>query len=308
MKTYSRLTLAFLLLILFVPSVGADEPPENGKHLEHHGNEEKKSDGNPWDGGKLNEPFVFDWSEDAEIKNRASVETRTHTLQGKLPEGSVHFDVLLPDGAILSRRLRRLNHKDSRARIRHQFAKEQSKRAALDCEWELILSPTQTASADDGKPNELRTKIIVEQHLNIRSPGSQKIPTKESAIVAEYKRLRDEYLASEQEWKKLLKKAKNRAEGSPVVWPRSVRLQNPMKKLQHTFRWLGNAIDGIRTAQAIIAQLTNSVIEYRVYVQPPDDQGQIVLMQSPGFAKETASKADLERLEKRAAEIEAKPR
>jgi hypothetical protein len=33
MKTYSRLTLAFLLLILVVPQVGADAPHENGKEV-----------------------------------------------------------------------------------------------------------------------------------------------------------------------------------------------------------------------------------------------------------------------------------
>ena len=33
MKTYSRLTLSFLLLILMVPQVGADEPPEGGKEV-----------------------------------------------------------------------------------------------------------------------------------------------------------------------------------------------------------------------------------------------------------------------------------
>ena len=44
MKTYSRLTLAFLLLILVVPQVGADEPPENGKHVEYYENGNKKSE------------------------------------------------------------------------------------------------------------------------------------------------------------------------------------------------------------------------------------------------------------------------
>jgi len=38
MKTYSRLTLAFLLLILVVPQVVADEPPKDGPHVEHHEN------------------------------------------------------------------------------------------------------------------------------------------------------------------------------------------------------------------------------------------------------------------------------
>ena len=33
MKTYSRLTLAFLLLILVVPQVGGDEPLESGEEV-----------------------------------------------------------------------------------------------------------------------------------------------------------------------------------------------------------------------------------------------------------------------------------
>ncbi len=33
MKTYSRLILTFLLLILVVPQVGGDEPSEKGKHF-----------------------------------------------------------------------------------------------------------------------------------------------------------------------------------------------------------------------------------------------------------------------------------
>ena len=42
MKTYSRLTLAFLLLILVVPQVGADEPPKDGPHVEYYENGKKK--------------------------------------------------------------------------------------------------------------------------------------------------------------------------------------------------------------------------------------------------------------------------
>ena len=33
MKTYSKLVLSFLFLILVVPPVGADEPPQNGKEV-----------------------------------------------------------------------------------------------------------------------------------------------------------------------------------------------------------------------------------------------------------------------------------
>ena len=42
MKTYSRLLLNFLLLILVVPQVGA-ERPENGKHVEYHDNGQKEA-------------------------------------------------------------------------------------------------------------------------------------------------------------------------------------------------------------------------------------------------------------------------
>jgi len=41
MKTYSRLTLAFLLLILIVPQVRANEPPENGPHVKYYDNGQK---------------------------------------------------------------------------------------------------------------------------------------------------------------------------------------------------------------------------------------------------------------------------
>ena len=41
MKTYSRLTLAFLLLILVVPQVSADEPPKDGPYVEYHNNGKK---------------------------------------------------------------------------------------------------------------------------------------------------------------------------------------------------------------------------------------------------------------------------
>ena len=44
MKTYSRLTLAFLILILFVPQVRADEPPENGPYVEYYDDGKKRSE------------------------------------------------------------------------------------------------------------------------------------------------------------------------------------------------------------------------------------------------------------------------
>jgi hypothetical protein len=52
MKTYSRLTLAFLLLILAVPQVGADEPPKNGKYVVYYGRGQKKSEAH-YKNGKL---------------------------------------------------------------------------------------------------------------------------------------------------------------------------------------------------------------------------------------------------------------
>jgi len=42
MKTYSKLLLAFLFLILVVSPVGA-ERPENGKHVEYHDNGQKEA-------------------------------------------------------------------------------------------------------------------------------------------------------------------------------------------------------------------------------------------------------------------------
>ena len=44
MKTYSRLTLIFLLLILVVPEVRAGEPPENGPYVVYYDNGQKKSE------------------------------------------------------------------------------------------------------------------------------------------------------------------------------------------------------------------------------------------------------------------------
>jgi len=41
MKTHSKLLPALLLLILVVPQVGADEPPENGKHVTYYENGQK---------------------------------------------------------------------------------------------------------------------------------------------------------------------------------------------------------------------------------------------------------------------------
>ena len=61
MKTYSRLTLAFLLLILVVPQVGADDPPKDGKHVVYYKNGQKESEGHYKD-GKL-DGLLTDWYE-----------------------------------------------------------------------------------------------------------------------------------------------------------------------------------------------------------------------------------------------------
>ena len=43
MKTrYSKLTLAFLFLILILPPVVADEPPKDGPYVEYYENGKKK--------------------------------------------------------------------------------------------------------------------------------------------------------------------------------------------------------------------------------------------------------------------------
>ena len=44
MKTYSKLLLALLLLILVVPQVAGDEPPKDGPHVEYWGNGKKRSE------------------------------------------------------------------------------------------------------------------------------------------------------------------------------------------------------------------------------------------------------------------------
>ena len=50
MKTYSKLLLAFFLLILVVPQVGADEPPENGPVAQYYENGQKKVEATLKDG------------------------------------------------------------------------------------------------------------------------------------------------------------------------------------------------------------------------------------------------------------------
>ena len=41
MKTHSKLLPALLLLILVVPQVDADEPPENGPNVKYYENDQK---------------------------------------------------------------------------------------------------------------------------------------------------------------------------------------------------------------------------------------------------------------------------
>ena len=57
MKTYTRLTLTFLLLILVVPQVGGQRP-ENGPYVEYHSNGAKKRQTDYKDGKKT---FVTEW-------------------------------------------------------------------------------------------------------------------------------------------------------------------------------------------------------------------------------------------------------
>jgi hypothetical protein len=52
MNTYSKLVLAFFLLVLVAPQVGADEPPENGKHVVYYDNGQKKYESH-YKNGKL---------------------------------------------------------------------------------------------------------------------------------------------------------------------------------------------------------------------------------------------------------------
>jgi antitoxin component YwqK of YwqJK toxin-antitoxin module len=66
MKTYSRLTIAFLLLILVVPQVGADEPPENGPYVEFYENGQKKVEATFKDGKP--DGLWTEWYPDGEKK------------------------------------------------------------------------------------------------------------------------------------------------------------------------------------------------------------------------------------------------
>ena len=76
MKTYSRLTLAFLLLILVAPQVVGDEPPENGKHVMYYDNGQKEYEAHYKNG--LNHGLSTWWYENGQ-KHRES-----HYKNGKL--------------------------------------------------------------------------------------------------------------------------------------------------------------------------------------------------------------------------------
>ena len=76
MKTHSRLTLAFLFLILVVPQVEADSPPENGKHVIYYGNGQKEYEAH-YKNGKLDGLSTW-WYKNGQ-KNRES-----HYKNGKL--------------------------------------------------------------------------------------------------------------------------------------------------------------------------------------------------------------------------------
>ena len=65
MKTYSRLTLIFLLLILFVPQVRADDPPEDGPYVEYYENGQKKLEAHYKDGER--EGLATYWHENGSI-------------------------------------------------------------------------------------------------------------------------------------------------------------------------------------------------------------------------------------------------
>lgn len=82
MKTYSRLTLAFLLLTFFVPQVVGDEPPKGGPHVEYYENGKKKVEGH-YKNGK---PYDFwaEWHDNGQTKSEA------HYKYGKVVTGEAH--------------------------------------------------------------------------------------------------------------------------------------------------------------------------------------------------------------------------
>ena len=88
MKTYSRLTLAFLLLILVVPQVGADEPPTDGKHVERHENGQIKIRA-IYRNGRLNGKFEERFK-DGKYKIRANY--RDGKLNGRYQEYALAGD------------------------------------------------------------------------------------------------------------------------------------------------------------------------------------------------------------------------
>ena len=67
LKTNSRLTLAFLLLVLVRPQVGADEPPENGPYVEWDENGQKQAEGHFKHGNK--DGLWTKWDENGKKKS-----------------------------------------------------------------------------------------------------------------------------------------------------------------------------------------------------------------------------------------------
>ena len=64
MKTYSKLLLAFLFLILIVPPVVADQPPEIVPHIEYYENGKKESE-TRYNNGRRDGP-VTEWHENGQ--------------------------------------------------------------------------------------------------------------------------------------------------------------------------------------------------------------------------------------------------
>jgi antitoxin component YwqK of YwqJK toxin-antitoxin module len=104
MKTYSRLTLAFLLLILVVPQVIAEEPPENGPYVEYYENGKKKLESHYKDG--LQDGLETFWLEDGQKKEESH--WKNHKLDGLgtkwNEDGKKVLEIQYKDGKEVSRK------------------------------------------------------------------------------------------------------------------------------------------------------------------------------------------------------------
>ena len=76
MKTNSRLTLAFFLLILMVSQVGADSPPQNGPYVEYYESGKKRLESHYKDGKP--DGLWTDWRENGQKRDE------THYKNGEL--------------------------------------------------------------------------------------------------------------------------------------------------------------------------------------------------------------------------------